>query len=703
MKQLLSLNFIKTIIPVIVFFMFQTTGANYHTSFEELEKNSREKLRVVIADFKTSSPGSDYAYLTRKLPFMLSIGLIKNRMIEVVDKSELLKTVYQTIGFDTNLPPDEFILEDKFLDQSKIDIIVQGSFTEYKGKIRFKAGITDRRSKQTFDIRSKVVDIRGIYSGIEELAEEINAEISALAVRTSEKRLAVICFSDKSINPYQKDSGNLGRNLTISLISNLYLKDQISIIPWSKTSFYCSKDSVNPSDIISETDADALLSGKYFIDGNLIKVVPELYIKDRRLIFISHEESIKLTEVSGNLDNYYNLVENLRTDVNNVLNAIVDDNGDWNVDPLNFTSDISNDFIVKGEEYLKENTYLAALMFIKAIQEDQLNKEAHYQLGRVRVMQERFEEAIAEFQTILMLDSICGRAYEGLGEVYYEMGEYHKSVNFYEKALKLEPENLDIYLNLAVTHYMLRDYDQALGDVQVVLDADTKNSDAYYMMGRIYAAIGDFDSEKNAYLKVLELDPGNNEVQIFLGTIFFEESIAAMGQEHYEDAIEKLNKAIIYKPQSALYHDWRGVCQFKSGRNDLALSDFKTAIKLDSNYISAYTNLSEFYIIKGMTKEALNLANIGLKFVEDPADKTILLFLNCISSKLLNYKTTDCIGEIEKLLESRFNLDIWSFAEMEEWLASGSLDIESKNFIVGLIEQLKSKQGNPDVIQNYIK
>jgi hypothetical protein len=69
--------------------------------------------------------------------------------------------------------------------------------------------------------------------------------------------------------------------------------------------------------------------------------------------------------------------------------------------------------------------------------------EEHFEKGFEYFQQEKWDEAIAEFQEAIRLDPEFGAAYEGLGYSYVRKGEFAQAIEALEKYLQLEPDASD--------------------------------------------------------------------------------------------------------------------------------------------------------------------------------------------------------------------------------------------------------------------
>ncbi len=104
------------------------------------------------------------------------------------------------------------------------------------------------------------------------------------------------------------------------------------------------------------------------------------------------------------------------------------------------------------------------------------------------------------------------------------------------------------------------------------------------------------NKKKEAIQKFLEttrLDPEHAEAFYQIGCIYSNSHPAP--KEHYEIAIEHLNKVIILKPKGVDALIQRGVAYRRSGNFDKAMTDFNKAIKIDPKNAKAYNRRGVVY------------------------------------------------------------------------------------------------------------
>jgi tetratricopeptide (TPR) repeat protein len=157
--------------------------------------------------------------------------------------------------------------------------------------------------------------------------------------------------------------------------------------------------------------------------------------------------------------------------------------------------------------------------------------------------------------------------------------------------------------------------------------------------------------------------------------------------KEYEKAIEDYNKAIELDPKFAIAYTNRGVAYDKLKEHEKAIEDFNKAIELDPKNVAMYLNLSEAIIIMGDYKSASKNIAKALYLSPEIKDKAMLLYLGCITKKLLGMDTSVYEKEFTEILKKDFTIT-WD-EDFESWLKDADIDVGTKTFIKKKTELLK--------------
>jgi serine/threonine-protein kinase len=137
--------------------------------------------------------------------------------------------------------------------------------------------------------------------------------------------------------------------------------------------------------------------------------------------------------------------------------------------------------------------------------------------GMIYFFGRRYDEAIAQLQTVLALDSTFSTAYWGIGLAYEQKGDYANAIRSLERALALSPGGTNTGSSLAHVYAVSgrpRDAQRILRDLHA---ASKKDYVSPYHLGIVYAGLGEADSaityieraseERSTMLVYLGVDP----------------------------------------------------------------------------------------------------------------------------------------------------------------------------------------------------
>lgn len=156
------------------------------------------------------------------------------------------------------------------------------------------------------------------------------------------------------------------------------------------------------------------------------------------------------------------------------------------------------------------------------------------------------ERDLFDAQALVKKDSSNPLAYYDLGLVYAQLGQDSNAVEAFNKALKLDK-------NLAEAHYQL---------------------------GMIYLNQKDKSNAEKSFKKAMNLKPNFALASYQLATLEFE-------KEQYEKAAEFYKKTIEINPILTDPYYFLGVCYEKMGKKDLAIKNYKEALKYIPDYEEA--------------------------------------------------------------------------------------------------------------------
>ena len=197
---------------------------------------------------------------------------------------------------------------------------------------------------------------------------------------------------------------------------------------------------------------------------------------------------------------------------------------------------------------------------------------------------------------LLIITLSCSTGYKKHADTYFEEGllfyermEYDRSIESFDKTLELAPYGKDnnvVYFNRGMAHLKNRQFDKAIYDFNQAFEMTPASSktlryDILVNRGEAYQKSKDFDHAVQDYTRATELLP------------------------------EQKNIKFIYSNRA-----W---VQYAKGNYDEAVADFSEAIKIDSEFDSAFYGRATVWSKKKDYQRALNDAKEAARL--KPTDK----------------------------------------------------------------------------------
>ncbi len=109
------------------------------------------------------------------------------------------------------------------------------------------------------------------------------------------------------------------------------------------------------------------------------------------------------------------------------------------------------------------------------------------------------EEAVKNYNSVLVIDGNNKSALTGLGLTYYRGGEFGEAERFYKLALELEPENIESINRLAEAYIKQGKFDESIQEQTKILKSHPENIRARVGLGDSYECMGRHDDAIREY------------------------------------------------------------------------------------------------------------------------------------------------------------------------------------------------------------
>jgi tetratricopeptide (TPR) repeat protein len=199
---------------------------------------------------------------------------------------------------------------------------------------------------------------------------------------------------------------------------------------------------------------------------------------------------------------------------------------------------------------------------------------------------------------IRVIDPFTANAYNNRGLLRYRKGDYQGALADYNAALNIRPGLAAAYVNRAAALVATGEKSSALKDLDRALALKKDFFQAYSNRGSLNHDLG-HDKEALADLnRAVEL---NNRV----GDTFYHRGYANLALNNLDESLKDFTRAIELKfPQIAWAYQGRGTTLMKKGLMQDAITDFNTALELNSEIIWAYFNRGLAKVYLGNEAEA---------------------------------------------------------------------------------------------------
>ncbi len=187
--------------------------------------------------------------------------------------------------------------------------------------------------------------------------------------------------------------------------------------------------------------------------------------------------------------------------------------------------------------------------YLKRVEVNPNNADAHRKLGEIYFLQGRHAEALAEFTATLLLDPREAEAHAASGQVYLRLGEYARAVRASRQALALDPDHVKARYTLATSLLRLGQTEEGTKELEVVQRRAAEAAAA---------------TQRQAEWDATRL-----------------EAARSLGREDYDRAIGLLREAIAARPNQAASYLDLGLALTKAGRHQDAIDAFNNALQLE--------------------------------------------------------------------------------------------------------------------------
>jgi cytochrome c-type biogenesis protein CcmH/NrfG len=248
--------------------------------------------------------------------------------------------------------------------------------------------------------------------------------------------------------------------------------------------------------------------------------------------------------------------------------------------------------------------YPTAEQFLLSIQPDYPDQaDLGYRLASVQFHAQEFQNSEHTLLQLTQSGNRTGRILNLLGWCYHKQNQSEKAMRAFEDAISVQPDDESNYLDLQKVLLASNRLPAALEVAKRTTDALPKSSRAFVMRGSIEMKTSQFTNAIASYRVAQGLDSGSPDSALGLADAEFAAGMAKEAHGAYEAGIQRFPDDARFK----VHYAFVLVKEAESGDPQLearAESLLKSALKLDSSSVEAYTELGELALKNGRIADA---------------------------------------------------------------------------------------------------
>jgi tetratricopeptide (TPR) repeat protein len=144
-----------------------------------------------------------------------------------------------------------------------------------------------------------------------------------------------------------------------------------------------------------------------------------------------------------------------------------------------------------------------------------------------------FEQALVHYKTVLQHNEMNADAHTNLGNLYMSKALYEDAAREFRRVIAIEPKYVPAHVNLAAALYQLKHYDESGAEARAAIRLDPRNSDATVNLALAQAAEGQASDARSTLIRALDIDRHNAAAHYNLALQYEKAGEVALALDHY--------------------------------------------------------------------------------------------------------------------------------------------------------------------------
>lgn len=341
----------------------------------------------------------------------------------------------------------------------------------------------------------------------------------------------------------------------------------------------------------------------------------------------------------------------------------------------------------------KAGAMKAALeLYLKVLESDPNQVDAHHNLGMLAMQLQRHESAIYHFQQALTLKPEFEIANSHLGILLHNMGQFSAAKTYLLKASTLNPNNIEYLTNLAFNLQSQGLAQEAEPYFRAALKINSEDAKLHAGLSTVLKLQDRLAEALLSCKQAIQIQPDSAKLYSQLGAIYFAQSLLIEAENAFIQAVK------LDSDYAEAFNNLGSVQQF---RRDYANAEqnYRTAIQLRPNYAQAHTNLGINLQTQGRLQEAESCWRKSLSLEPDQIEtQSGLVFHLSYTADSSNTKYVDAARNYGCLVAKHAQpYSSWNCDQKPAVLKIGLVSGDFRNhpvahFLHGLLSHVQAEQ-----------
>ena len=221
-----------------------------------------------------------------------------------------------------------------------------------------------------------------------------------------------------------------------------------------------------------------------------------------------------------------------------------------------------------------------------------------YSMGETRLKEGKKEQALEDLKKALEYGRDVSWVSNNTGILFEKYGLAENAIESYLKATEANPQSATARYNLGVAYAKKGMKKEAVTEYLAAIKADSRYADAYNNLGNLYLSMGFYKEAISNLRSALTFRTREPSAYFNLGVALMDTGTAALqskngveAEKQFEEAMTCFKQAIEIKSDYAEAYNNIAIIYFYAGNKEQAIKTWETAVRVNPNFKDAAVNL----------------------------------------------------------------------------------------------------------------